>query len=237
MRLYIISFVFLIFIIATTSFAQIRNTHVKEDDIITVKTALGIATLLQLPETIQSAIIGDLSGFKIEYLDKAVTIKPLRFGAKTNLYLVTGSRRFNLRLVTGTQEQADYIVHLKKQEKPKPETKWRNYSKSVAQKNLKLSVVRIGQAPSGFILIYAILTSTQSQRMTIKPESVWIKQSGNSKVINSLFMSDSKVEKDKALRIGLSLAKSDLAAGKPITIEINAEHSISVQILEAELWK
>tara|TARA_B110001454_G_C12723306_1_gene436422 strand:- start:32589 stop:33302 length:714 start_codon:yes stop_codon:yes gene_type:complete len=237
MRLYIISFVFSIFITTTASIAQIRKTHAKEDDILTVKTALGIATLLQLPESIQSAIIGDLSGFKIEYLEKAVTIKPLRFGAKTNLYLVTGSRRYNLRLVTGTQELADYIVYLKKPETPKPETKWRNFSKSATQKNLKLSVVRIGQTPSGFILMDAILTSTQVQRITVRPESIWIKQAGNSKVINSLFMSDSKVEKDKALRIGLSLAKSDLAAGKPITIEVNSEQSISLQILEAELWK
>lgn len=224
-------------LLTTTGFAQIRKTQVKEDDILTVKTALGIATILQLPETIQSAIIGDQSGFKIEYLDKAVTIKPLRYGAKTNLYLVTGSRRFNLRLVSGSQDKADYIVYLKKPEPPKPETKWRNVLRSATKNNLKLSVVRVGQAPSGFILIDALLSSTQDLRTTIKPESVWIRQSGNSKVINSLFMSDSKVEKGKPLRIGISLAKSDLVLGKPVTIEVSSEQSVSLQISEADLWK
>lgn len=235
MKSCLLSFVFSL-LVATTGFAQIRKTQVKEDDILTVKTALGIATILQLPETIQSAIIGDQSGFKIEYLDKAVTIKPLRYGAKTNLYLVTGSRRFNLRLVSGGQDQADYIVYLKKPDLPKSETKWRNVSRSATKKNLKLSVVRIGRGPSGFILIDALLTSTQDLRTTIKPESVWIRQTGNSRVINSLFMSDYKVEKGKPLRIGISLAKSDLVVGKPVTIEINSEQAVSLQISEADLW-
>lgn len=235
MKSCLLSFIFSL-LVAAPGFAQIRKTQVKEDDILTVKTALGIATILQLPETIQSAIIGDQSGFKIEYLDKAVTIKPLRYGAKTNLYLVTGSRRFNLRLVSGGQDQADYIVYLKKPELPKPETKWRSVSRSATKNNLKLSVVRIGQGPSGFILIDALLTSTQDLRTTIKPESVWIRQSGNSRVINSLFMSDSKVEKGKPLRIGISLAKSDLVLGKAVTIEVDSEQSVSLQISEADLW-
>lgn len=224
-------------LIASSGQAQIRKTTSKEDDILTVKTALGIATIVQLPDVIQSAIIGDQSGFKIEYLDKAVTIKPLRWGARTNLYLVTGARRFNIRLVTGSQEVADYIVYLKKPEPPKPETKWRNIGRSATHKNLKLTAVRVGQSPNGFILVDALLTSTRSVRLTVKPESIWIKQAGNSKVINSLFMSDSKIEKGKSLRLGLSLAKSDLLVGKPFTIEVNADQSVSLQLTEAELWK
>lgn len=224
-------------LLVTTGFTQIRKTQVKEDDILTVKTALGIATILQLPETIQSAIIGDQSGFKIEYLEKAVTIKPLRFGAKTNLYLVTGSRRFNVRLVSGSQEQADYVVYLKKPELPKPETKWHKVARSAAQRSLKLSVVRIGFTPNGFILVDALLTTSQSKSMAIKPESVWVKQVGGSRVMNSLFMSDARVEKSKPLRLGISLAKSDLISGKPITIELSAEESVSLQLTEADLWK
>jgi len=227
----------LVLVMTTNVHAQIRKTTNKEDEILTVKTALGIATIVQLPEVVQSAIIGDQSGFKIEYLDKAVTIKPLRWGAKTNLYLVTGSRRFNLRLVTGSQEIADYIVYLKKPEPPKPETKWRAISRSATQKNLKLTIVRIGQSPGGFILLDALLSSTLHQRMAVKPESIWIKQSGNSKVVNSLFLSDSKVEKVKPLRLGISLAKSDLLNGKPLVLEINSDQSVSIQLTETELWK
>lgn len=233
------AFLAVVMLLSMTSIsrAQVRNTVIKEDGILTVKTALGIATIVQLPEVIQSAIIGDQSGFKIEYLDKAVTIKPLRWGAKTNLYLITGSRRFNIRLVTGSQDAADYIVYLKKPEQPKSETKWRLVNRSVVQKNMKLTVVRIGQSPSGFILVDALLTLTQPQRTTVTPESIWIRQAGSSKVINSLFMSDSKVEKDKPLRLGLSLAKSDLIRGKPLVIEVRSEHTLSLQLNEGDLWK
>ncbi|MBL7670339.1 MAG: TrbG/VirB9 family P-type conjugative transfer protein [Bdellovibrionaceae bacterium] len=236
MRKCIVTFI-LSFLLVSDGFAQIRKAISKEDGILTVKTALGIATIIQLPEVVQSAIIGDQSGFKIEYLDKAVTIKPLRWGAKTNLYLVTDSRRFNIRLTTGSQEIADYIVYLKKPEPPIPETKWKILNRSATQKNLKLSAVRVGASPEGFILIDVVLTSTSPQRLTIKPESVWIKQSGNSKVINSLFMSDSKVEKGKPLRLGISLAKSDLVAGKPVSIEIQSDQAISLQLAEVDLWK
>lgn len=236
MKLLLISFIWFLMVV-TTAFVQIRRTASKEDEILTVKTALGIATIVQLSEVIQSAIIGDQSGFKTEYIDKAITIKPLRPGAKTNLYLITNSQRFNLRLITGIQENADYIVYLKKPESQKIETKWKKVTKSVSKRNLRLSVVRIGQSPSGFILIDALLTSNHPTRMVVKPEAIWIKQGGKANVINSLFMSDSKVEKDKPLRLGISLAKSDLVVGKPITIELNSESSISLQLGEAELWK
>lgn len=222
---------------ASSGFAQIRKATSKEDEISTVKTALGIATILQLPEVIQSAIIGDQSGFKIEYLEKAVTIKPLRWGAKTNLYLVTESRRFNIRLVTGSQDAADYIVYLKKPELSKVETKWRTLGRSTTRKNLTLVVNRVGVSPGGFILIDALLSSTLPQRMTIKPEAVWIKQADGSRVINSLFMSDSKVEKGKPLRLGISLAKSDLLVGKSILFEISSDQTISLQLKEGDLWK
>lgn len=236
MRTLLSSFFSLMFV-SSLGFAQIRKAMNKEDDILTVKTALGIATIIQLPEAVQSAIIGDQSGFKIEYLDKAVTIKPLRWGAKTNLYLVTASRRFNIRLITGNQETADYIVYLKKSEPPKAATKWRNYNRSTTQKSLKLVVSQIGVTPNGFILLDAFLTTNKSQKITIKPESVWIKQLGSSRVINSLFMSDSKVEKGKPLRLGISLAKSDLLSGKPILVEISLEHTVSLKVSEVDLWK
>ena len=70
------------------AFAHIHTVKMKPDQILLVKTALGIATIVETPESIQSAIIGDQSGFKIEYLDRAVTIKPLRASARSNLYQI-----------------------------------------------------------------------------------------------------------------------------------------------------
>lgn len=228
---------FVMQLLGTVALAQIRKMSAKEDDILTVKTALGIATIIQLPDTIQSAIIGDQSGFKIEYLDKAVTIKPLRWGAKTNLYLVTEKKRFNIRLLTGAQDIADYIVYVRNPESPKSSVQWKAVGKSAAQTDLKLTVDRVGISSGGFILLDVKLANNSTQDFSLKPSDIWIKQAGSSKVINSLFISDLKITKKVPLRIGVSLARSDLTSGRPVTLEIKGSKSISISIPEDVLWK
>jgi len=229
-------FVVLLPLVVSQSFAQIRKVAVKEDSILTVKTALGIATIIQVPETIQSAIIGDQSGFKVEYLDRAVTIKPLRWGAKTNLYLVTDKRRHNLRLQTGAQEAADYIVYVQNPERPKPTTKWARINKATSQGELKFTVERIGFTSGGFILLDCSLSTKASHSLQVKPNEIWVKQNNQSRTINSLFLSDVKVDKKTPLKIGVSLAKSDLLIGKPITVEIQNQRTLSINLTES-LWK
>ncbi|MBL7545140.1 MAG: TrbG/VirB9 family P-type conjugative transfer protein [Bdellovibrionaceae bacterium] len=236
MRKAVITFL-VMHLLSTASFAQIRKMSAKEDDILNVKTALGIATIVQLPDTIQSAIIGDQSGFKIEYLDKAVTIKPLRWGAKTNLYLVTEKKRFNVRLITGAQDIADYIVYVRNPEAPKSSVKWKTFGKSSTLNDLKLTVARVGISSGGFILLDVKLANLATKDILLKPSDIWIKQAGASKVINSLFISDLRLTKTLPLRIGISLAKSDLISGKPISLEIKKDKSIAVTISEDVLWR
>lgn len=100
-------------------YSNVKKIEVKVDELTTIHTAVGIATIIQLPEPIQGVIIGDQGAFKIEYLDKAITIKPLRFGAKTNLYINTPTRRFNVRLVTQNQDSSDYVVYLSPKDQKK----------------------------------------------------------------------------------------------------------------------
>lgn len=227
----------LISVFGGQSRAQVRKVTVKDDNILTIRTALGIATIVQLPDVIQSAIIGDQSGFKVEYLDRAVTIKPLRWAAKTNLFLVTGKRRHNLRLQTGSQEAADYIVYIQNPEMNSPNTRWITVRRSSMSEDLKLTVERIGKTASGFLLLDVTLSSNMSQRISIKPGDIWIKQNGSSKVINGLFLSDLKIEKKTPARIGISLAKSDLVTGKAIVIEVRGQRSVSITVSEDLLWK
>ena len=83
-------------LLASSSFANVKTVTPKTDEILEIKTALGIATIIQVPDSVQQAIVGDQSAYRIEYVDKAVTIKPLRYGAKTNLYLFTQKRRYKI---------------------------------------------------------------------------------------------------------------------------------------------
>ena len=233
----IISALVCLILFVSSAHAQVRKVTVKSDDILTVKTALGIATIIQLPETIGSAIIGDQSAFKVEYLDRAVTIKPLRWGVKTNLYLVTEKRRYNIRLLTLSQASADYIVYVKAPDPAQTATKWVNLGKSEEIDATKLTVRKIGFSESGFILIDATLFLKSSKDLVLKPEAVWIKQGTDSKVVNGLFLSTTKLSREKPILIGISLAKSDLKSKKSVTVEIQLEKKISVVLSEDVLWK
>ncbi|KAJ8134321.1 hypothetical protein OY671_012466, partial [Metschnikowia pulcherrima] len=73
-----------------------------------------------VPAPPTSLVVGDSSAFKVEYLDQAITIKPSRANAKSNLYVYTDWRRFNVQLVTGGEGAADYVVYL---EEPIPKSK------------------------------------------------------------------------------------------------------------------
>ena len=214
--------------------AQVRSLYPKQDEILTVRTALGIATIIQLTDVIQSAIIGDQSGFRVEYIDKAVTIKPLRYGVKTNLYLVTEKKRYNLRLMTLNQETADFIVYIK--EPTVIETvKWKYLNQTIKNKSGSLNITRVGRSTKGFILIEARLIP--SQDTAFLPKHIWIKQKDKPKVINGLYISHSIATKGKPIAIGISLAQSDLEIKKSITLELNQAQTLSVTISEANLWR
>ena len=226
--------ILLLLFLSQNLMASVRTVVSKEDQTILIKTALGIATIVQLPEVVQSAIIGDQSGFKVEYLNKAVTIKPLRFAAKTNLYLLTGQHRYTLRLATQGQDLADYIVYIK-DPPAKESVNWRPYSKRVQGEYLTLQVLRVGVTQEGFILIEAKVTSKES--IKVVPEQFWVLQAGISKIINGLFLSQTSATKNLPIRVGISIAKTDIEAKQPLIIELRAKETISIQISEVNLWK
>lgn len=223
-------------IFALSASAQVRNQYVKSDQILTVKAALGIATIVQVPDAIQSAIIGDQSAFKVEYLNKAVTIKPLRYGARTNLYLMTEKRRYNLRLVTLGQDAADYIVYVQTHESV-PVTKWRDVNRFGEAGLLRLSFSRVGKSSEAFILLDGQIISKSHENTAIKPSDIWLLQDGKSKVITGLFLSDLTLSKGKPLLIGISLSKSDLIPKKALTIEIRRAQKISVTLPKELIWE
>src|SRR5687768_5746145 len=91
---------------------RVRRVVVQGDQIVTVRTAIGIATIIQVPDSPNSDVVGDQSSFKVEYLDRAITIKPLISGAKSNLYVYTDWKRYNVQLISGLESAADFIIYL-----------------------------------------------------------------------------------------------------------------------------
>lgn len=228
---------FFAMLLAQTSFAHVRNVYPKNDEIILVKTSIAIATLIQFPDStsVQMPIIGDQSGFRIEPLDKGITIKPLRFAAKTNLYLFTDKKRYNFKLITTAQDQADYILYIKNTDVSQS-LQWKILNKTVSFQYLKLVVNKITQTKDQMILIDATLKSKES--LPISSDDFWIYQGKESKTIHSLYISDKRVSENLTLLIGLAISKSDLKEGKPIQLVFkNNQKHLTVDISSEVLWK
>lgn len=214
--------------------AHVKSVVPKPDELLLVKTALGIATIIQTPLPIQSAIIGDQSGFKVEYLDRAVTIKPLRPGAKTNLYLMTEKRRFNIRLVTLTQDQSDYVIYIK-DGKEIADVRWKSFEKEVTANGVRLKINRIGQSAQGYLLVEAKLSSDTPY--SVKPENFWILQNDKPKIIDSLFISDLNLTPKQPASIGISISKADLIPNQAFVLQLKISKTLSVQFPGGLVWK
>lgn len=215
------------------SFANIKTLTPKTDEIVDIKTALGIATIVQMPETVQSAISGDSSAYRIEYLDQAVTIKPLRGSAKTNLYLFTKSRRYILRLAVVPQNLANYVVYIKNRDSGMI-LRWISNGKTASTPDLSLKLLRTSTTSDGFVLLDAEVTAKTSQ--TLMPGNFWIWQGKDSKPMQSLFLSRKELRKDQRAMIGISIRKADLK-NQPVILELqSSSKSLKIEIPKEALW-
>lgn len=129
---------------------RVRHVECLIDQIVTVRTALGIATIIQVPDRPNSVVVGDQDKFKVEYLDQAITIKPLQGGAKSNLYIYTDYRRYNVQLATGSESAVDYVVYLENQKLKSKEKSssltWMTFVRSSKNEELIFETKRLGRA-------------------------------------------------------------------------------------------
>ena len=96
---------------------------------------------------------------------------------------------------------------------------------------------RLGYSQGNFVLLDLSLKVNTNERLSLKTEDIWIYQESSSKVINSLFLSDTKLTKDKPVKIGISLSRSELVKGKSVRIELKGTKTVSISISEATVWR
>ena len=255
------SFLLVVCFLLTTCFysvqAKVRHVNLKPDEITTVKTALGLATIVQVPSTPTRLVIGNKSAFKVEYLDKAVTIKPLRSLAGTNLYIYTDHHRYNVKLVSTQKTLADYIVYLKpkssslsqlghkprdklKKSKSEKQTdvlknvRWRRFKKFLNNEEVKLVVNRLGHTRDGICVIDFSLHSTKVQR--IDPR--WIKIVQRKKVIpiNRLFFDGLVLSPKRSVSGLIVLKKKNLSTRLPLKMKLHRNRTSYLTIKEIRKW-
>lgn len=221
---------------------RVRRVSVQGDQIVTVQTSLGIATIIQVPDRPNSVVVGDQDAFKVEYLDQAITIKPVSSGAKSNLYIYTDWRRFNVALISGSQAIADYVVYLdppkeKSQTTASKESgiKWTELKNSLKNDALSLNVKRVGRTKDGILIVEFFVTSNQKE--AFKPEWLWLTQSGETRPIHNLFMSSLELAPQRPISGVLQMREIDLNTNDPIRVELRRKKTSYLIIQKVTSWK
>ena len=237
--------------------AKVRHVNLKLDQIVTVKTALGLATIVQVPDTPTRLVIGNKSAFKVEYLDKAVTIKPLRSLVGTNLYIYTDHHRYNLKLISTQKSLADYIVYLKPRSPPtKPEVinkprdklkkdsgkqtdilknvRWKNFKTFLKNEEIRLTVNRVGYTKSGIYIIDFTLYSIKNQ--SINPRWIKIFQRKKEIPIYKLFFDGLVLSPKKSVSGFICLERKNLFFRFPIQIKFQRNRTSTITIKENRKW-
>lgn len=218
--------------------APVRTVEVRGDQIVQVKTAIGIATIIQVPDSPTSVVLGDLSAFKVEYLDQAITIKPLRSHAESNLYIHTDWKRFVVHLSTTSKTSADYIVYLKPKALDPPHQaqpiKWRSLPVTASNGSLELRIERLGRSQDGFLFVEFALSSKKAQ--TFDPASVWLRQKNAARPIQGLYLANLELGPEKSRKGLVSIRERDLDIAAGATLEIQCEKAIKIQLPKVNTW-
>ncbi len=230
-------FAFLLFSsFAHADLARVRKVEVKTDQIVTVKTAIGVATIVQVPDRPTSLVVGDSESFKIEYLDQAITIKPLRSGAKSNLYIYTDWKRFNVQLVTGPEAAADYVVYLStpmKAPPPQDPIQWTDVALEAKAEDLSLTIKRIGRLKSEYIFFEFKLAG---KKMDVDPSWFWLTQGAKSRPVHRLLLSKLSLNQDAPVEGLLQVRLKDIARDS-LNVEVRRKKTIVLKIPKEILWR
>lgn len=234
--------IFCITILSLVTTVAMANTRVRRvsvigDQIITVRTALGIATIIQVPDRPNSVVVGDQETFKVEYLDQAVTIKPLDSSAKTNIYIYTDWKRYNVELISGAGSVADYVVYLEnpKEKIEASEIKWIEFKRSFRNGDILLETKRVAKLKNGVLQIEFYLTSEKKQ--SIHPEWIWITQGGKTRPINNLILSSLEITPHTKVQSVLQLLASDFESSETFRLEIKRDKTTFLTIKKVDSWK
>ena len=239
---------FLLFILTfwlqeTHASQRVRRVEVHADQIVTVRTSLGIATIIQVPDRPNSVVVGDQDAFKVEYLDQAITIKPLSSGAKSNLYVYTDWKRFNVELISGLEASADYVVYLENpKERPVSSTTpkkdpivWTEFKNVLKNESVTIEVKRVGRMRKEIYLAEFIIRSKKKENF--KPDWLWVTQNNVTKPIHHLVLSSLEVTPSKPITGVIQIRPLDIDLALPIRIELRRKKLSFLTIPKVAQWK
>ena len=229
-------FLLLLFSLNAHADSRVRKIEVHADQVALVKTALGIATIIQVPDRPNSVVVGDQESFKVEYLDQAITIKPLMAGARSNLYVYTDYQRFNVQLVAGAISTADYVVYLQnpKQKPAKSSLLWVPFRNHLKNEAMTFSTKRLGRTKDGTLLVE--FTVRNLKKEIFKPEWIWLTQNGATRPIQNLFLSNLDLKAGEVTQGVLQILRKDIDPREPLRIELRRKKNSFLTLPKVTAW-
>lgn len=223
----------------TLAMERVRHVECHSDQIIVVKTAIGIATIIQVPDRPNSIVVGDQDSFKVEYLDQAITIKPLHPHARSNLYIYTDWRRYNVQLVTGQEPIADYVVYLEnvklKEKSRSVPLRWTPFVRSIINDEVILETKRLGRASEGVLLIEFQIRAVR--KTIVRPDWIWLTQGSVTRPIQNLFFASLELEAGENTQGVIQLLWRDVDPTKPLRIELRRKKTSFLGLPKVNQWK
>lgn len=200
-----------------------------------MRTAVGIATLIQLPDRPTSLVLGDSNAFKVEYLENAITIKPLSHSARSNLYIYTEARRFNVSLVTAPLLSADYVVYLEPEiVGPDPKRdRWRDYLVEKRNPDVSVATRRIGKTNDLLLITFQV---SAQKPFRFKPEWIWLTQGGRVVPIQDVHLSGVEISEKTPISGLLTVRTMDVRDLPSLVLEIRSRPSIKIRLPQVKSW-
>ena len=216
---------------------RVRTVLVAKDQIVKVRTSLGIASIVSVPEKPSSVVLGDTEAFKVEYLDQAITIKPLHAGAQSNLYIFTDYQRFNVHLVTGGLASADFVVYLKGKSSSslKATVSWHPFNKSVLSGEILLTIERLGRKSDGSYLMVCVLSSRK--KVIVNPNWFHLLQRRKTIAIDQVYLSSKIIDLKTPVQAVLLIRPESVKSKEPWQLVLEKKPSVAVDLPKGELWR
>lgn len=170
--------------------SPVKEMKLKPTDIGVINTSVGYSTVIQLSQKPLNVVLGDQSAFRIEYINDSVTIKPLRAGAKSNIFIFTENDRFNLTVKSGPAGSVDYVIHLRRVF-PVPQ-KVIKLNRSQIINGLKFNFIKATEKDSELFLDFSI-SNLRKKSIYLKPETFRFVADNFSRPIRSIYLDNQSI--------------------------------------------
>lgn len=198
---------FTYFLICTVQASQVKEMKLKSSDVGIINTALGYSTVLQLSQKPLNVVLGDQSSFRVEFINDSITLKPLRAGAKTNIFIFTDNDRFNLTVKAGPIALVDYVVRIRRVYVDPLQTTQLN--QFIYEKGLKFKLIRTTDKGPDVFLDF-IIENHRKDSVRLRTDQFRVVAEGLPQQIRSLYLDSPTIKSGSALSGTLLFPKKNL---------------------------